>query len=82
MKKIDLDLKNCFGIKKLNGKLSFGNGHTVLIYARNGLMKTSLAKKLLNAYKMVKRMKSAMWFIVRRAGRRSWLMGRRLIPVR
>lgn len=44
MKKIDLDLKNCFGIKKLNGKLSFGNGHTVLIYARNGLMKTSLAK--------------------------------------
>ena len=44
MKKIDLDLKNCFGIKKLNVKLSFGNGHTVLIYARNGLMKTSLAK--------------------------------------
>lgn len=44
MKKIDLDLENCFGIKKLNGELSFGDGHTVLIYARNGLMKTSLTK--------------------------------------
>lgn len=44
MKKIDLDLENCFGIKKLDGKLSFGNGHTMLIYARNGLMKTSLTK--------------------------------------
>ena len=44
MKKIDLDLENCFGIRKLNGELSFGNGHTVLIYARNGLMKTSLTK--------------------------------------
>lgn len=36
----------CFGITKLSQKLSFKKGNVVLIYAPNGLMKTSFAKTL------------------------------------
>lgn len=44
MKKITLDLKNCYGIKKLNATLDFTNNSAIAIYAANGAMKSSLAR--------------------------------------
>lgn len=44
MKKLSLKLENCYGINKLEGELHFSNGKTVVVYAPNGVMKTSLAK--------------------------------------
>lgn len=46
MNKINLKLEHCFGITKLSQNLAFEGENTVLIYAPNGLMKTSLAKTL------------------------------------
>ena len=46
MNKISLNLKHCFGIAKLSQELTFEGENTVLIYAPNGLMKTSFAKTL------------------------------------
>ena len=46
MNKINLNLEHCFGITKLSQELTFEGENTVLIYAPNGLMKTSLAKTL------------------------------------
>lgn len=59
MLKLKVELKDCYGIGKLNHTFDFdvhpGKGHdgpehsqTNLVYARNGLMKTSLAKTLIN----------------------------------
>ncbi len=42
MKKLHLNLEHCYGIKKLEEELVFGN-RTFAIYAPNGSMKTSLA---------------------------------------
>ena len=39
-----LDLKNCFGIDKLEHEFDFSNSRAVAIYAPNGVMKTSFAK--------------------------------------
>lgn len=46
MNKINLNLEHCFGITKLSQELTFEGENTVLIYAPNGLMKTSFAKTL------------------------------------
>lgn len=57
MKKLKIELKDCYGIGSLNHVFDFdvhpGNGHdklehsqTNLVYARNGIMKTSFAKTL------------------------------------
>ena len=46
MNKINVKLEHCFGITKLSQNLAFEGENTVLIYAPNGLMKTSLAKTL------------------------------------
>lgn len=43
MNNLKLNLLNCYGIKKLNKDLTFGN-KTFTIYAPNGSMKTSFAK--------------------------------------
>lgn len=43
MKKLSLKLEYCYGVKKLEKELVFGN-RTFAIYAPNGSMKTSLAK--------------------------------------
>jgi len=43
MKKLNLKLEHCYGIKKLEKELVFGS-RTFAIYAPNGSMKTSLAK--------------------------------------
>jgi len=44
MEKLNLRLENCYGIKKLDCEFDFSNGRTFLIYAPNGVMKTSFAK--------------------------------------
>jgi len=44
MKKLKLDLKNCYGIQKLEKDFDFSNNETYAIYAPNGVMKTSFAK--------------------------------------
>lgn len=44
MNKLNIDLKNCFGIDKLEHELDFSNKRAVAIYAPNGVMKTSFAK--------------------------------------
>ena len=46
MEKIILNLEHCFGITKLSEELTFEGENVVLIYAPNGLMKTSFAKTL------------------------------------
>ena len=44
MNKVYIQLKNCFGIRCLEHEFDFSNDNVYSIYARNGLMKTSLAK--------------------------------------
>lgn len=44
MQKLTVDLQNCYGIKKLETEFDFSDKKTFLIYAPNGVMKTSLAK--------------------------------------
>ncbi len=43
MKKLNLSLEHCYGIRKLNAILDYDNSSTVAIYAPNGAMKSSLA---------------------------------------
>ena len=44
MDKITCDLKNCYGIQNLQYEFDFSDTNAICIYARNGLMKTSLSK--------------------------------------
>lgn len=44
MKKLLVDLENCYGIKKMQKELDFSQTNVFSIYAPNGAMKTSLAK--------------------------------------
>ncbi len=44
MKKLVLNLKNCYGIKKFEEELDFSSSKVFTIYASNGAMKTSFAK--------------------------------------
>jgi hypothetical protein len=45
MNELSIKLENCFGIKKLEKEFIFSNEHNVnIIYAKNGLMKTSFTK--------------------------------------
>lgn len=44
MKKLKVELENCFGIDKLSHEFNFEDDNTYAIYARNGLMKTSFLK--------------------------------------
>lgn len=46
MRKIKLNLEHCFGITKLSQNLDFAGENVALIYAPNGLMKTSFAKTM------------------------------------
>lgn len=43
MNKLNLNLENCYGIRKLDAVLDFTHSPTVAIYAPNGAMKSSLA---------------------------------------
>lgn len=42
MKKVTIDLENCYGITKLQYTFDFGQGPVYAIYAPNGVMKSSL----------------------------------------
>ena len=44
MKKLQIKLENCYGIKKLEKDFDFSKGSTCAVYAPNGVMKTSFAK--------------------------------------
>lgn len=44
MKKLKIDLANCYGIKALKAELDFGQHKAFAIYAPNGVMKSSLAR--------------------------------------
>jgi len=48
MKKIILDLENCYGIKKMNEEIDFTNQNRVAIYAPNSSMKSSLAQTFMD----------------------------------
>ena len=49
MKKVSIDLKNCYGIKNLKTVLDFTKAQAYAIYAPNGLMKSSLAQTFQDA---------------------------------
>lgn len=44
MQKLQMNLENCYGIKKLNKIIDYSNNNVAIIYAPNGTMKSSLAK--------------------------------------
>ncbi len=44
MKKLKVNLKNCYGIKKLKYEFEFNNKNTYVIYSPNGTIKTSFAR--------------------------------------
>ena len=44
MQKLKIKIENCYGIKKLEHEFDFSNFKTAVIYAPNGVMKTSFAK--------------------------------------
>lgn len=46
MNKLKIELQHCYGIKKLNHEFDFSKCKTFVIYAPNGVMKTSFAKTL------------------------------------
>ena len=47
--KFNINLLNCFGIRKLDNSFDLSRGNFILIYAQNGTMKTSLARTFLCA---------------------------------
>lgn len=44
MQKLNIHMKNCYGIKKLEKEFDFSERNVFAIYAPNGIMKTSFAK--------------------------------------
>ena len=44
MRTLEINLENCFGISKLKHKFDFSSYNCVLIYAPNGMMKSSFAR--------------------------------------
>ena len=48
MKKLSIDLQNCYGISKLKQTFDFSDKNTLAIYASNGTMKTSFTKVFRN----------------------------------
>ena len=48
MNKLNIELENCYGIKKLKYEFDFTTRSTYVIYAPNGTMKTSFAKTFMD----------------------------------
>ena len=44
MKKVNVDLENCYGIKRLEREFDFSQNRAYAVYATNGSMKSSLAQ--------------------------------------
>lgn len=57
MKKLDINLENCYGIGKLNHSFDFTKSNSYLIYAPNGTMKSSFAKTFFDISKNDKKIK-------------------------
>lgn len=51
MKKINIQIENCYGIKKLDCSFDFTRKRTYSVYAPNGFMKTSFAKTFMDLSK-------------------------------
>ncbi|MDT8339825.1 MAG: hypothetical protein RQ763_11580, partial [Sulfurimonas sp.] len=51
MKKLTVEFENCYGINSLNHVFDFDKHNTIVLYAPNGMMKTSFSKTLLNISK-------------------------------
>ena len=51
MRKVNLNLEHCYGIKHLKTVLNFSNTQAYAIYAPNGVMKSSLAQTFQDAFK-------------------------------
>jgi hypothetical protein len=49
MKRVTIDLKNCYGIKSLKKEFDFTSARVYAIYAPNGVMKSSLAQTFQDA---------------------------------
>src|SRR6056297_1553277 len=47
MKEVKIDLTNCYGINHLSYTFDYSEGNSIVIYAPNGSMKSSLAKTLM-----------------------------------
>jgi len=48
MRKLRVDLQNCYGIKSLKAEFDFSKGRAVAIYAPNGAMKSSFAETFMD----------------------------------
>lgn len=48
MNNLKLILENCYGINKLNSNFDFSKGRSFVVYAPNGVMKTSLANTFID----------------------------------
>ena len=46
MGNIRVNIENCYGIGKMNHTFDFSQKPTVIVYAPNGMMKTSFTKTL------------------------------------
>lgn len=44
MEQLKLRLENCYGINKLNETIDYSNNNVAVVYAANGIMRSSLAK--------------------------------------
>lgn len=51
MNVLKLSLENCYGINKLNSQFDFSKGKSFVVYAPNGVMKTSLANTFIDISK-------------------------------
>ncbi len=51
MNKLQINLENCYGIKKFKKDFDFSSSKTFAIYAPNGVMKTSFAKTFIDLSK-------------------------------
>lgn len=43
---LDISIENCYGIGRMNEKLDFSNTNIYVIYAQNGVFKTSFANTI------------------------------------
>ncbi len=53
MRKLKVDLENCYGIKKLTAEFDFTTSRACAVYAPNGAMKSSLAQTFQDLVKSV-----------------------------
>lgn len=50
MTKLEVNIQNCYGIGKFEKKFDFSKANMYLIYAQNGIFKTSFAKTLKDVF--------------------------------